>query len=87
MLLVLQVAAAITGLTLGFCRSKEIADDTLNAFMHSYEYDTSLRESMDWMQLKVKIFYFIVEIFCARYNSTSTNVVEIKDRTIGLISQ
>ncbi|KAJ6635140.1 CD63 antigen [Pseudolycoriella hygida] len=50
--LVFHVSAAITGIMLGFCRSKEIVSDTLTAFVHSYEYDAVLRETMDWTQLK-----------------------------------
>lgn len=52
MVLVLHVSTAIAGLMLGVCRSKEIVSDTLTAFMHSYDYDTVLRETMDWTQLK-----------------------------------
>lgn len=66
-MLILQVSAAVAGLMLGVCRSKEIVNDTLTAFMHSYEYDTSLREAMDWTQLKVKLFHFIVETICIRF--------------------
>jgi len=50
--LVLQVASAIAGLMLGVCRSKEIVSDSLAALIHSYDYDTALREAMDWTQLK-----------------------------------
>lgn len=54
MVLVLHVSTAIAGLMLGVCRSKEIVSDTLTAFMHSYDYDQVLRETMDWTQLKVR---------------------------------
>lgn len=56
--LVLHVSTAISGLMLGVCRSKEIVSDALTAFIHSYDYDPVLRETMDWTQLKVNFFFF-----------------------------
>ncbi|XP_037025837.1 CD63 antigen-like [Bradysia coprophila] len=52
LVLVLHVATAISALMLGVCRSKEIVSDTLTAFVHSYEYNTMLRQTMDWTQYK-----------------------------------
>lgn len=50
MILILHVATAISALMLGVCRSKEIVSDMLTSFMHSYEYNTVLRQTMDWTQ-------------------------------------
>lgn len=83
MVLVLHVATAIAGLMLGVCRSKEIVSDTLTAFMHSYDYDTVLRETMDWTQLKVKKYLYSNEPLAYIFNSTSTTVAEITDQMTG----
>lgn len=82
MVLVLHVATAIAGLMLGVCRSKEIVSDTLTAFMHSYDYDSVLRETMDWTQLKVKNICILMNVAYIFY-STSTTVAEITDQMTG----
>lgn len=83
MVLVMHVSTAIAGLMLGVCRSKEIVSETLTAFMHSYDYDTVLRETMDWTQMKVKTFQFTNLNLVHISNPNSTTVAGITDLMIG----
>lgn len=88
MVLVLHVATAITGLMLGVCRSKEIVSETLTAFMHSYDYDTILRDTMDLTQLNVRIFwnFTLTDLNSWTINfKPSTSVVETMARKIGIM--
>lgn len=54
-IVVLQISAAIAGFSISACRSKEIISDTITSLIQSYDHnDTTSRETIDWIQSKVK---------------------------------